>query len=104
MADDISAKAVEAAANVRMRHYDSEYDASHLTWLSFAPEVRDILAAAQPHIRDQVLAKVVEALQDDQAILSWAMSQPDVDTIDLDPPLCARYLQDVFGAEVSSDT
>jgi hypothetical protein len=52
MADsDIPAEAVEAAALVRLRQYDGEYDASHLTVADFAEDVTEMLAAALPHLR-----------------------------------------------------
>jgi hypothetical protein len=37
---------VQVAAEVRMRQYSTEYDASHLTWEDFADEAREVLEAA----------------------------------------------------------
>lgn len=42
--------AIQAAAEVRLRQYDSEYDASHLTWRDFADAAREMLEAALPHL------------------------------------------------------
>jgi|HubBroStandDraft_6_1064221.scaffolds.fasta_scaffold54087_6 type VI protein secretion system component VasF len=40
--------AVQAAAEVRLRQYLSEYDASHLTWRDFEQDAREMLEAAAP--------------------------------------------------------
>jgi hypothetical protein len=42
--------AVRAGAEVRLRQYESEYEAGHLTWRDFAAEVTEILEAALPYL------------------------------------------------------
>jgi hypothetical protein len=103
MTDDIPAKAVEAAALVRLRQYDGEYDASHLTVADFAEDVAEMLTAAAPHIRAderaRVVAEVDAALDDNQAMTQWAKRRgvnhwrayPD------------GYLRDVLGTEGGDD-
>lgn len=49
--DGLPDSAIQAAAEVRFRQYESEYSAGHLTWRDFADEVREVLAAAAPAIR-----------------------------------------------------
>jgi hypothetical protein len=39
-------EAVQAAAEVMLRHYDREYSSAHLTWRDFADDAREILQAA----------------------------------------------------------
>lgn len=39
-------RAVQAAAEVLLRDYQSEYDADHLTWRDFAGLARKVLEAA----------------------------------------------------------
>ena len=39
--------AIQAAAEVMLRQYDSEYSAAHLTWRDFADSAREILEAAE---------------------------------------------------------
>jgi hypothetical protein len=51
---------VEAAASVRLRQYESEYSASHLTWHDFADEVREVLSAGEPAAR-KLLAEQYDA-------------------------------------------
>lgn len=48
----IPAEAIQAAAEVRLRQYETEYSADHLTWHDFEDEVRAVLEAAEqawPH-------------------------------------------------------
>lgn len=42
--------AIRAVAEVRLRQYGSEYEASHLTWYDFADDARELLEAALPHL------------------------------------------------------
>lgn len=42
--------AVQAAAEVMLRQYESEFSAPHLTWRDFADPAREILEAAAPAI------------------------------------------------------
>lgn len=46
MAAEIPEAAVQAAAEVLYRDYESEYNASHLTWRDFAGQARQVLTAA----------------------------------------------------------
>lgn len=48
---DVPAESVKAAAEVMLRQYDSQYNADHLTWLSFTDDAREIAAAAARAIR-----------------------------------------------------
>jgi hypothetical protein len=48
-ASGISGAAVQAAAEVLLRQYGSEYDASHLTWRDFTDPAREVLEAALPY-------------------------------------------------------
>jgi hypothetical protein len=45
---DIPEPAIQAAAEVLLRDYESQYSASHLTWRDFADLARQVLAAAAP--------------------------------------------------------
>lgn len=117
MADsDIPAEAVEAAAQVRWRQYDSEYDASHLTWRDFAEDVGEILAAALPHIRAQferdlytshergwkegaevTCARVDAALRDHVKFLAWHRQANRPLHSVTHAEVAAYYLRDVLG-------
>lgn len=45
----IPAEALEAAAKVAFRHYESEYTAApNMTWRDFVPEVRELVEAVAP--------------------------------------------------------
>lgn len=46
---DIPPEAVQHAAEVVLRQYESQYQADHLTWRDFADDAREVLAAALPH-------------------------------------------------------
>lgn len=56
---DVPGEAVHAVAETLYRHYDSEYGASHLTWMDFADEARELIQAAAPHLRKAVLAELL---------------------------------------------
>jgi hypothetical protein len=43
---DYPDEAVQRAAEVMLRQYESQYDAAHLTWRDFADSAREILDAA----------------------------------------------------------
>lgn len=45
---DYPGEAVQRAAEVMLRQYESQYDAAHLTWRDFADSAREILDAALP--------------------------------------------------------
>ena len=47
---DIPDEAVQRAAEVMFRQYESQYDAGHLTWRDFADDARAILEAALPSL------------------------------------------------------
>lgn len=53
MARKIPKAAIQAAAEVRLRQYESEYSAAHLTWKDFADDTRAMLEAAAPHMGKQ---------------------------------------------------
>ena len=55
---DLPEPAVEAAAKVALRQYESEYSAAHLSWRDFEGEVRELLEAAAPHLAEHVAAKI----------------------------------------------
>jgi hypothetical protein len=44
---DIPPAAVQAAAEVMLRQYESQYEAGHLTWRGFEDDARQILEAAR---------------------------------------------------------
>jgi hypothetical protein len=48
---EIPEAAVQAAAEVLFRDYESQYAADHLTWRDFAALARQSLEAALPHLR-----------------------------------------------------
>jgi cytosine/adenosine deaminase-related metal-dependent hydrolase len=55
--------AVQAAAEVALRQYDSQYSAGHLTWRDFADEVREILDAAAPVLAEAIAAKIAAHME-----------------------------------------
>ena len=55
---DVPEEAVKAVAATLLRHYDSEYGSSRLTWKDFAEQARELLTAAAPHIERQVREQV----------------------------------------------
>jgi hypothetical protein len=58
---DYPDEAVQRAAEVMLRQYETQYDAAHLTWRDFADDARAILDAALPALdgeRDGVWARV----------------------------------------------
>ena len=66
MSDDLT----RVIAEVRLRQYDSEYSASHLTWEDFTGEAQEIVAAITPLIE----ARVREAYREgawDTAATNW---------------------------------
>jgi hypothetical protein len=50
--------AVQAAAEVLLRQYESEYSAPHLTWRDFTGPAREILEAAAPVLAEAVARKI----------------------------------------------
>jgi hypothetical protein len=50
--------AVQAAAEVMLRQYESAYSAPRPTWRDFADPAREILEAAAPVLADAVAAKI----------------------------------------------
>lgn len=55
---DLPAEAVQAAAEVRLRQYESEYDAARLTWRDFATDMTEVLEAAAPHLAAAERARI----------------------------------------------
>jgi hypothetical protein len=64
---DIPPAAVQAAAEVMFRQYESQYNADHLTWRDFEQDAREVLEAAAPHIGAAAVAAERERL----VSLSW---------------------------------
>lgn len=65
----------EVIASLRLRQYDSEFDASHLSWQDFTHDADEILAA----LRDA--GKVIVDAEDARALLRAAIdSGHDVST------------------------
>jgi|SRR5579871_1009568 len=56
---------IRKAAEVRIRQYESEYSAAHLTWRDFAAEVTEILDAVAEDL-GQVVAGKIRAHMEDQ--------------------------------------
>jgi hypothetical protein len=59
---DVPAPAIQAAAEVLFRQYESEYSASHLTWRDFADQAREVLEAAMPAIERASRRKVAREI------------------------------------------
>jgi hypothetical protein len=89
MADsDISAEAVEAGKHAwRANPYATDTEV-----------VRDILAAALPHIRARVLAEVDAALRDAERWWAWYLNQSRKSGGTW-ADIAADYLRDVFGGD-----
>ena len=51
---------IRKAAEVRLRQYDSEYNADHLTWKDFASEVTEILDAVAEDLGNHAAEKIAE--------------------------------------------
>ena len=60
---DLPESAVQAAAEVRRRQYDSEFDASHLRWQDFSGEAREILDAAAPVLAGEIARKILAHME-----------------------------------------
>jgi len=50
--------AVQAAAEVMLRQYETEFSAPHLTWRDFADPAREILEAAAPALAEAAAQKI----------------------------------------------
>lgn len=59
---DLPSAAIQAAAEVMFRQYESQYSASHLTWRDFSDDAKAVLAAAEPHIRANERERCVEEI------------------------------------------
>lgn len=57
--------AVKAAAEVMLRQYDEEYDASYLSWNDFADVAREVLEAAAPILVAAGRAQAAADIRDD---------------------------------------
>ena len=87
-----------AIAEVRLRQYDSEYSASHLTWEDFTGEAQEIVAALAPLIearvreaeeqRDEVSGRLSELLCD---LTGGLLSKPGYDV-----PTMTQAVEDHF--------
>lgn len=55
MTTEVPPEAIQVAAKVRLRQYDSEFNASHLSWHDFTAEVTEELEAAAPLIITRAL-------------------------------------------------
>jgi hypothetical protein len=88
---DIPEDAVQAAAEVLFRQYESQYVTGHLTWRDFTVPAREILSAATPAIdegiRSHLAAEIDPArldqlaawFDDDDKLKMWLYEQrPDV--------------------------
>lgn len=56
---DIPDEAVQRAAEVMFRQYESQYDASHLTWRDFAADARAVLEAAGRTLAGHIGARIL---------------------------------------------
>lgn len=60
---EIPDDAVQAAAEVLLRQYESEYSAAHLTWRDFADPARQVLEAAAPVMAEAVAQKILAHME-----------------------------------------
>lgn len=84
MPDPITDEAIEAAAGVMLRVYDSQYNASHLTWHDFADEAREVLTAAAPYI-----------ISRRETVTAWAIADAERERL--------RYLAEHWGTSALLD-
>ena len=72
---DIPAEALEAAARVLWRHYDSQYKPPSLTWRHFVDDATEVLSAAAPFFdavaHPRVVHTLPEALSDGFPRAAW---------------------------------
>ena len=55
---DFPPEAIQRAAEVRLRQYDSEYSAAHLTWHDFEDDAREMLDACAEALGEHVAGKL----------------------------------------------
>lgn len=55
--------AVQPAAEVMLRQYESQYNADHLTWRDFAGDARAVLEAAAPAMAEAVAGKITAHME-----------------------------------------
>lgn len=75
---EVTAEMVQAAAEVRLRQYGSEYAASHLTWRDFADEAKEVLEAAlaTQQCGERTSAEAYTGSQGDLECVKWAGHRP----------------------------
>lgn len=60
---DFPPEVIQRAAEVRYRQYDSEFNASHLSWQDFAGEAREILDAVAEQLGQVCASKILAHME-----------------------------------------